>query len=85
VKFYVNGSRTLTLSPNENLVMNTSIDLGTGKYYCIGNRYQTENDGSGRSIQGTIYYSAIYKTPLTAEQVLNNTAVLLVSDDTPLE
>jgi hypothetical protein len=85
VKFYVNGSRTLTLSPNENLDMDTSIDLGTGKYYCIGNRYQTENDGSGRSIQGTIYYSAIYKTPLTAEQVEHNTAVLLVSDDTPVE
>ena len=85
VKFYVNGSRVLTLSPNEDLVMGPSINLGTENYYCIGNRYMVEMDGTGRSIQGTIYYSAIYKTPFTAEQVQHNTAVLLLSDDTPLE
>jgi hypothetical protein len=86
VKFYVNGSRILTLSPNENLDMNTTIELDPAAYYCIGNRYEIdEDDGRGRSIQGTIYYSAIYKTPFTADQVLHNTAVLLVSDDTPLE
>jgi hypothetical protein len=78
VKLYANGSRIPTLTVATMLDQDTPIDLGTGKFFAIGNREE-----GGRTIQGVIYYAAVYQSALTPEQVAQNTALLLIDDDTP--
>ncbi|MBW2523060.1 MAG: hypothetical protein JRI23_02740 [Deltaproteobacteria bacterium] len=41
------------------------------------------NDGNYNSIEGTIFYAAVYSRALTPAQVQNNAAILLVDDDRP--
>jgi hypothetical protein len=78
VKFYLNASRLPTLSVASGLAQGEEIDLSGGKYYAIGNR-----EIGGRTMRGTIFYSAVYASALSAEQVAQNTSWLLVDDDTP--
>jgi hypothetical protein len=54
------------------------LDLQTGRHFAIGNR-----EIGGRSIEGTIFYAAIYDEALTDAQVLQNAVLLLENDDTP--
>ncbi|MEZ4272609.1 MAG: LamG-like jellyroll fold domain-containing protein [Myxococcota bacterium] len=55
-----------------------TFDMGTGNDFRIGNR-----DFSERSINGKIYYVAIYSQALSATDVRRNAEVLLNSDDPP--
>ncbi|RLB63491.1 MAG: hypothetical protein DRI90_06740 [Deltaproteobacteria bacterium] len=79
VRTYVNGGK-LPIVVGTPPLLNEAIDLGLGRHYVIGNREIGE-----RTIAGAIYYSAIYSTALTDEQVLQNVALLLVDDDTPTD
>jgi len=77
VRIYVNGGRLPSVqgTPPD---LDAAIDLGIGKHFVIGNREIGE-----RTIEGTIFYAAVYSGPLTDEQIVQNVALLLVDDDTP--
>ncbi|MBW2455532.1 MAG: hypothetical protein JRI68_13515 [Deltaproteobacteria bacterium] len=77
VRIYVNGGRLPSVwgTPPD---LDAPIDLGIGRDFVIGNREIGE-----RSIEGVIYYAAVYGEPLTDEQILQNVALLLIDDDTP--
>ena len=77
VRLYVNASRVPNLAPTPP-DQNDTLVIDDGRHFVIGNR-----EIGGRTIQGTIYYAAIYDAALTAEQVLFNTTLLLANDDTP--
>ena len=74
--FYVNGSRLQTIY-SSGLDPNEALNLQTMRHFVVGNR-----EIGGRSIEGMIYYAAIYNVALTPAQVLQNAQLLLVNDDT---
>ena len=76
VQFYANGSPLQTLE--HVLPLGAQMDLGLGSTFVIGNREIGE-----RSIEGTIYYAALYNVALSPSDVIQNAALLLIDDDTP--
>lgn len=52
--------------------------LGSGRTFLIGNR-----EGGSRSVQGTIYYVALYDRAMSVAEVENNATALEAFDDTP--
>ncbi|AKT39517.1 uncharacterized protein CMC5_036640 [Chondromyces crocatus] len=77
VKLYVNGApqaRVGGVLPSQA----QAIQLGTDPHYVLGNR-----EVGVRSFEGRLHYAAMYTEALSSEDVLHNTALLLVSDDTP--
>lgn len=54
----------------------TTIDLGTGRHYVLGNR-----EVGGRSFVGELYYAALYDQALEDDRVASHAAALLASDD----
>ena len=77
VRIYVNGGR-LPIIGDVAVEMDAAIDLGPGRHFVIGNR-----EIGQRTIEGTIYYAAVYSDALSEAQVLQNVGLLLVDDDTP--
>ncbi len=76
LRIYVNGGRLPIITDIH--VAQEALDLGIGRHFVIGNR-----EIGGRTIEGVIYYAAVYAAALSEEQVLQNTALLLADDDTP--
>ncbi len=77
LRIYVNGAR-LTPIDVEPAAQNTLIDLSIGNQFVIGN-----DNNNTLSPEGTFYYVAVYSTPLTDDQILQNTGLLLFDDDAP--
>jgi hypothetical protein len=74
---YVNGGAYPNLE-GDAPVEGAPLDLMMDRHYVIGNREVGE-----RSIQGAIYYSALYNVALTPIEVAQNAALLLIDDDAP--
>ena len=77
VKLYVNGLK-YSGTPSVAVQQNETIDLPVPGYLAIGNR-----PSGSRSIDGVIYYVAIYSGALTKAQVQHNAMVLVLDDDGP--
>ncbi|WP_156338755.1 hypothetical protein [Chondromyces crocatus] len=76
VTLYRNGS---ALSPEGTPTWpgeNERLNLTGTNSLALGNR-----PSGGRSIQGTLYYAAVYMRALTSNEVESNAAVLLANDD----
>lgn len=76
-RFYVNGGRLQSFgtTPPD---LNDAISIPADQDIAIGNR-----ESGGRSINGTIYYAAVYSDALTDDDILQNALLLLENDDTP--
>ncbi len=78
VRLYIDGvdqgAGTVDERPPDEM---STITIPNGMYV-LGNR----NDNNA-SLGGHIYYCALYSTALTADEVAQNAAILLVDDDTP--
>ena len=80
VRLYVNGTDHGPGDVIENPMAQgaqTEIIAATDSYG-VGNRAV-----GGRSIEGTIYYCAMYAAALSPEEVAQNAAALMMGDDTP--
>jgi len=76
VRVYIDGERLDgTVSP---MMEGSSATVFSDDFLVIGNR-----DDGDHSIEGIIYYAAIYAEALTDAQILNNVTVLQASDDAP--
>ena len=77
VKLYLGG---LVQTPAQTTppAQNQAIALETAGYYVIGN-----HSTNATSVQGAIYYVAMYSLPLTAAQVSTNASMLALDDDSP--
>ena len=76
-RIYVNGG----LLPSFDTTvpaLDEVLNLMTGRDIAIGNR-----EIGGRSIEGTIFYFALYDEALTAGQIEQNALLLLETDDSP--
>lgn len=76
-KVYVNGARLPQMGTSF-AGQNELIDLTSSPHYAIGNRHI-----GGRTIEGGIYYAALYSVPLTDEEIFDAAGVLLLNDDAP--
>ena len=77
VRLYVNASpmpRVGGAVPAQD----TPVALEPDTHYVLGNR-----EVGARSFKGSMFYAAMYTAALSTEEVLHNTALLLVNDDTP--
>jgi hypothetical protein len=75
VRLYVNGVLQ-TATGGTQPAQNATINIGTGNSICLGNR-----DTQGRSMDGAIYYAALYANSLSATQVTDNSKILMAWDD----
>ncbi len=78
VRLYVDGVERTDSTPNVTPILNQGIviPVAPDEFLGVGNR-----EIGGRTIEGTIYYVAIYETALSATEVANNAARLTASDD----
>ncbi|MBK9266761.1 MAG: hypothetical protein IPM54_44120 [Polyangiaceae bacterium] len=75
VRFYVDGALQSSIggtAPSQN----ATIALTTGMSLCLGNR-----DSEGRSINGAIYYAALYERAFSTADIDKNVDVLKMWDD----
>ncbi len=81
-RLFVDGSAAAaTTAPSTTFVplqAGATIDLGTNTIFTVGNK-----PGTSRSIQGTIFYVALYAAALTGAEIDNNGKVLIANDDHP--
>ncbi|WP_050434036.1 LamG-like jellyroll fold domain-containing protein [Chondromyces crocatus] len=80
IKLYRNGAHVSASTNGSPTVpdSDSTLILPNNQLYAIGNR------GSGaRSFQGLLYYSALYATNLSPEEVALNASLLLLDDDGP--
>ncbi|AKT42392.1 LamG-like jellyroll fold domain-containing protein [Chondromyces crocatus] len=78
IKLYRNGVQVSASNNGSPTVpaLGTTLNLSNDPRYALGNR------SSGmRSFQGLLYYSAIYTTNLSAEEIERNASLLLLDDD----
>jgi hypothetical protein len=78
VRMYVDG---VDLGPSSTAPMPVTQGetiLFSGGRYVLGNRPSED-----ASLEGTLYYCALYSVALTASEVANNAALLLADDDAP--
>ncbi|EYF04858.1 LamG-like jellyroll fold domain-containing protein [Chondromyces apiculatus] len=77
LRLYVNASPMPRVSgavPTQDAL----VALVPDTHYVLGNR-----EVGLRSFKGSMFYAAMYTAALSTEEVLHNTALLLVNDDTP--
>lgn len=79
-RLYENGIPIPLAAGASYLAENHRIAQQDGRTLSLGNR-----PGAGHSIEGAIFYAAVYTAPLTPEEVAHNAARLLLDDDTPAE
>jgi len=78
IKVYVNGTRLLQDDNSSFVSQSETINLSGTPHYTIGNRHI-----GGRTIQGGIYYAALYSAAFTDEEVFDAAGVLIQNDDAP--
>lgn len=75
VRFYVDGALQPSIGGTAPM-QNATIALTTGMSLCLGNR-----DSEGRSINGAIYYAALYERAFSGAEIDKNVEVLKMWDD----
>jgi hypothetical protein len=77
IKLYLGGVVQTPLQTNPP-TQGQAIALEPAGYYVVGNR-----STSATSIQGAVYYVAMYSLPLTPAQISTNASMLALDDDSP--
>lgn len=74
-RFYVNGALQTSVTGNVPS-MDATLTINGNDWFCIGNR-----DTEQRSIDGVVYYAAMYANALSAADIATNYAILNAGDD----
>jgi hypothetical protein len=74
-RLYVDGVLQ-TASGGTQPPQDNTMNMGTGRWICLGNR-----ETQGRSLDGILYYAAVYANALSTMDIAANVAILKAGDD----